>query len=617
MPARFMTLVDRRFSHIRSHAPRVCRSSFVCNFVSVLSYLDKAIVCLFAVFWGSAAYSQDTAPVKPTPLGNVDLFPLVTMENHGYFRFRWDTFGNGHLTGSPYSGASSSGMLPPIDLEGVAPPSSLVGSDDNDSTVVSSANIRFRWEPAFIIDEMLKISAQVDVLDNLVLGSTAAFGMTDPLHPIAFLSESQSSPSSGTNSIEDAIRIHRVWAEWTVFQLLTFEFGRMPNHWGLGMLHNGGGCLDCDYGDSVDRIAVSARVVSNIYARFAWDFPGEGAILESPRDFYGQPYDGAQADDVEQFVLEVYSQPLTREAIAERKTDLYERRVPTVDWGIRNTIRYETLASDLQGAVQGCAAGRANGVYPTLGQEYDCMVLYPRDAFYWLPDAWVRLEWHPNPELSWTIELEIAGILFGKIDRVQTLDEVDSAKEMWAGGGVLRSLLDVGDLYVGLEAGVASGDEQPYFGIKDQSNVAVADTDYLNEAGASVRNNDVVTNFKFNRGYNTDLLLFREIIGAVTNTAYVKPSIGYDLVDTDDLRIGGRLDLLYAAAAVPEGTPGNSAHLGFEADARLYFQLPPHFLGVVEGGLLIPLDGLDVDLGGSRVNAEPAWTVQGRLHLMF
>lgn len=617
MPARYMMLVLCSGLRLTTQVPTVRHSSRSRNFRCLVDYLVSGFVCAFMLLHGTTAYSQDTAPIKPTSLGTVDLFPLVTMENHGYFRFRWDTFGNGHLTGSPYPGATPSGILPPIDLEGVAPQTSLVDSDDNDSSVVSSANVRFRWEPTFVIDEALRISAQVDVLDNLVLGSTPAFGPGDPLHPIGFLSESQASPSSGTNSIEDAIRVHRVWAEWTLFQLLTIEFGRMPNHWGLGMLHHGGGCLDCDYGDSVDRIAVSARLIGDIHARFAWDFPGEGAILASPRDFYGQPYDGAQADDVEQFVLEIYSLPQTKESIDNRKADLYERRLPVVDWGVRNTLRYETLASDLQGAVQGCAAGSADAVYPTLAQDYDCMILYPRDAFYWLPDAWVRLEWHPDPGVSWMIELELAGVLFGEIGRVQTLDEADSDKEMWAGGGLLRSVLDVGEVYVGIEAGIASGDDQPYFGIKDRSNVAVADADYLNEAGADVRNNDIVTNFKFNRGYHTDLLLFREIIGAVTNAVYVKPSVGYDLVDTDDLRIGGRLDLLYAAAAVPEGTPGNDGHLGFEADAQLYFHLPPHFFGVVEGGLLIPLGGLDVDLGGSSVNAEPAWTVQGRLHLVF
>ena len=30
--------------------------------------------------------------------------------------------------------------------------------------------------------------------------------------------------------------------------------GRMPNHWGLGILANSGDCIDCDFGDSVDRL---------------------------------------------------------------------------------------------------------------------------------------------------------------------------------------------------------------------------------------------------------------------------------------------------------------------------------------------------------------------------
>ena len=32
------------------------------------------------------------------------------------------------------------------------------------------------------------------------------------------------------------------------------RFGRMGSQWGLGMLHNDGNCLDCDFGDNVYRI---------------------------------------------------------------------------------------------------------------------------------------------------------------------------------------------------------------------------------------------------------------------------------------------------------------------------------------------------------------------------
>ncbi len=73
----------------------------------------------------------------------------------------------------------------------------------------------------------------------------------------------------------------------------------MPDHWGLGLLHNAGDDLDGDYQSTVDRIAFFTGLESlSLYAGGAWDFPYEGPTSAAFTAPGGQPYDLAQFDDV-------------------------------------------------------------------------------------------------------------------------------------------------------------------------------------------------------------------------------------------------------------------------------------------------------------------------------
>ena len=88
-------------------------------------------------------------------------------------------------------------------------------------------------------------------------------------------------PTAGLNSYKDSIRVKRVWAEYMtpVGQL---RFGRMPSHWGLGILANSGDGQDDDYQSTVDRIMFVTGIKSlDLYFAGAWDFPNEGPTSES------------------------------------------------------------------------------------------------------------------------------------------------------------------------------------------------------------------------------------------------------------------------------------------------------------------------------------------------
>jgi hypothetical protein len=114
-------------------------------------------------------------------------------------------------------------------------------------------------------------------------------------------------------------------------------------------------------------------------------------------------------------------------------------------------------------------------------------------------------------------------------------------------------------------------------------------------------------------------MLFREVIGTVTNAGYYKPWVRYDLFDSVEDALGAQLDLLFAHALEPSATPGGDSFLGFEADLRLFYEEKGRFNLDIESGFLVPGSAFDyVDQNGEVVrSAEFAFTVQGRLTLQF
>ena len=130
------------------------------------------------------------------------------------------------------------------------------------SDSVGSADMRLRLEPVINLSEQVSLHAQIDLLDNLVLGATpSSYGATGSSAGLDVGTSGQLPPQSTSNYATDSIRVKRAWGEVIVPDLGVVRFGRMPEQWGLGMLHNGGGadplhgtvCLDCDSGETVDH----------------------------------------------------------------------------------------------------------------------------------------------------------------------------------------------------------------------------------------------------------------------------------------------------------------------------------------------------------------------------
>lgn len=530
-------------------------------------------------------------------------------EHHGYFRFRADFFHNGHLgtviPGDAKSGTS--GIPAPLTENAInnedPDVSAQVGTDG--AKVISSANIRLRYSPTLHISESLRVKTTLDIFDNLVLGSTPDFAgnLGRPDVPLVAFAQSAATPSDGSNGFRDSIRVKEAYGEFQPAFLV--RVGRQSSNWGLGILANGGTRqgevdYDADYGDYTDRALLLFKVYG-IYIAGAWDYMYSGATTDDPNQPFGQAKDLGSADDVNQYVLSIFQRPLADKEKAQRRVDTYERFKPSFDWGVYTVFRQQDFDLDSVAYKTWREQGGAKN-YTDLG-------LVTRGAWALIPDLWLRYEQRFDFFSGLRVELEVASI-FGGIDNVNNeLGGAESARDIQQIGAALEIQYDLNQLSTGLDAGFATGDSAEGFGILDRNTLSEQD-------GAP---NKKVTAFKFDRDYRLDLLLFREVIGTVTNAVYIKPWVSYDFFDSPEDVLGVRLDLLYAQALVPAATPGNEAFLGFETDLRLYFHNKAGFMLDVEAGLLIPGGALNyrpVDNTNNR-DASLAFTLQGRLTAKF
>jgi uncharacterized protein (TIGR04551 family) len=528
---------------------------------------------------------------------------LFFFQLNGYARFRAYLFNNFNL-----------GYFPPADQTNPAVPGlsfpvpfSEYGDGSNAASCASrqgeqcradnltSADMRLRLEPTIHVTEQVRVKAQIDVFDNLVLGTTpegyylnnsptSAATVRDV--PFVFGSRTQQAPEPGLNAVYDSIRAKRAWAEVRL-PFGELRFGRMPNHFGMGIVTNSGDCLDCDYGQNADRVMFTTRLWGHFFSAL-WDWVATGPTTQiiGPQAGQGVFYNAEPLDDAGQWVLTL-GRADSPEAIRER---LAKGKI-SINYGGWFAYRHQTWANTPSPRTF------TNNEPVELQQA-----LVVRGAHLFLPDLWLRIDWR-----RLHVFLQVAGV-FGTL--APLVDLYPAAKQsltVASGGFALRAhyalLRDA--LKVHLDAGFASGDdgEDP----RGLYNVRLADRPPVG---------NVLSRFSFDPDFIVDLILFRRIIGAVSNAAYVKPGISYDLFD----RLLARLDVMYAVAHRPVAYPGNSPHLGVEMDLQLLYRDVKHgFYASLMYGVLFPLDGLDFrgDIYSPANDASIAQTLQARLWVKF
>ena len=550
------------------------------------------------------------------------------IEHHGYLRVRGEGFfrahlGTDHLRPDGYT-VHTSGFYPPLTDNGANSTSlnqSKVGQRDEDW--IAGANMRFRYSPTIHVAENLRITAQFDVLDNLLLGSTPDYNPTRPDAPLVLFSHTQAPLSGGRTSLKDAIAVKQAYMTWDILgatdqtgALLSLSAGRMARHWGLGIVENGGTDLDSDFGTYVDRVTLLARpfsfptdgTVSGLYFELGYGWVASGPTSVGAAQPYGEPHDLTSLDNVSEVTFALFQKPMTD----GEKQNRFQRKVvqnkPVLDWGAYLIWRRQEL--DISAT---SATAYQNGTIDTsTGTGYDQLQLVPRNAWTLTPDIWLKLEWVPGAGKKLRFELEAAGV-FGHIGQVQP-DDPNSSMDIRSYGFAFESACDLklstGVISFGVDAGLASGDNSDYFGWLDRTNFADPKV-----------HNPMLASFYFNPDYRTDQLLFRNVVGTVTDAFYVKPWVAYDLFESEKDSLGARLDIEYARALEAAPTPGNDPNLGVETDLKIFYEDKGLFFASIEWAMLWPMAAFDLipsfeDAGVSRASR---WStaLRGRVGIMF
>ena len=531
------------------------------------------------------------APITVAPPSSHQLPQVAIREDRvidiaGYFRTRFDLFENFDLNRGP---TPSTGQ----------PIFPVPASDP--SGALASGNMRLRLEPTIHVTDTIKIHAQVDLLDNLVLGSTPdSFAGDNPYAPIDLLTRTQLSPQEGINSFNDSITVKRAWGEVRFGFGMTLEFGRMPNHWGLGIVQNDGNgyargeqsdiirMVDTDYGDSVDTVRLSfdfgpdKRNAITLGVSYDWAASGPTtAQLLGPRwasgNLLAQTFSAELYDNVHQVSLwvERHDDP----SMLRRKLS---SGVPVVNYGLKTWMRWQSidraigapgLGDGLDGDPYLSPDADLEGLYHAgvpLGtggidedgegnlQRYANSLVHRRG---WMltPDVWLRINWR-----TMRIEAEGAVVLGSfqrrdlNIDRNSSEFDVnvalpDELSRVLQGGYALEFKYGLfrDRFHIGFDHGFASGDSSPPYQYAYQSPFAVSGGD-----------NDQLNTFRFNPAYAQDLLLFRELLGTVANAAYIKPWAAFYFFQNN---VSARADVEFAGAVDRRGTlAGDKSLWGLE-----------------------------------------------------
>jgi uncharacterized protein (TIGR04551 family) len=589
----------------------------------------------------AAPESEDAVEAELPPLPSwpgEERKKVQLLELHGYLRFRADIQHN-HNLGLVTDGITRAPFWRPLaendasDQRCALRAGRPVVGTNNDrgldadgcpGKTLSGANMRLRVEPTINIGEEVRIHTQIDIFDNLVLGSTPdslSSGGVISETPVAFLSESQAPPVVGENSNTPAIVVKRAWGEVDT-ALGQLAFGRMPWHWGLGMVANDGNCWDCNFGDNQDRVMFTTKPIAGHIFGAAYDFSASGPhsmnVLEEDAvgvdydgrryQFDGQAIDLEQLDDVDQLMF--FAGRMDR---PDQIEDKLARGEVVLNYGAFIIWRKQDFDY-----VSGRDVTDANDAgNSTLNQSETELAqrLIERHAYYWMPDLWLKLAWR-------NLEIEFEGVMtLGRIEDFSDSpfgsDKEILPRDILQAGFVLRSRYSLLNkmLKVGLEIGSASGDEAELYDLNRRRNSLRPSASA--SGGSNAITDTDLDEFRFDNDYLVDLILFREIMGTVANATYFKPWVSFEWLET----LGARLDMIYSIANQIVAYPGNSRNLGIELDLDLYYKNTDQgFYAGLQYGVLFPLGALDrpeeIFFSGAA-NAGIAQTVQARLILKF
>jgi uncharacterized protein (TIGR04551 family) len=492
----------------------------------------------------------------------------VEVKVSGFFRVRGDLLHNLDLD----RGTSPLGL-----------PLFAVPLSDPLAQSLSFADMRLRTDLAIYAPfAAAAVKVRADLIDDLVLGSTPFLSPGGGNAPTPAASPGQL-PSS-------LLRIKRAYGE-VLTPVGYLAAGRMGTQWGLGMLSNGGDCLDCNLGDAADRLAFVTSLGGHLWA-VAYDFSAVGPTTRRKDGQRSLVLDDAVA------VRSVTFGWMNLRDDASRKRRTKAGKL-TFEYGAFVSHRWQDF--DAPELYLTTSAVRALTPSSVLQRGYRALAA----------DAWVRLT-----APSFKIELEAAMLLAESqqaslLPGVLLRDPVQSAQF----GAALETRIGANESMIigGLNAGYASGDPAPGFGAYPGTTVATPGE--LDGAQVNVPRDTRVDNLRFHPDYRVDRILFAEIVGTVTDAVYLKPWGRLRLLDFSSAQLNLKASGTFSRAVFARSTPNDDAALGLELWSALTWESKDGFDVLAEYAVLFPFAAFDNPAQG--LTAKPAQLGRVRLAWKF
>ena len=521
-----------------------------------------------AIYCALASLSLLAAPARATeeapdevPLRSLSVTPSpwhdFKLTLNGYLRVRGDVWNDLDLSRGP---TPSTGQ----------PIFPMPAAGGNDHTI-TSADMRVRLEPTLEVGQAVRVHMRIDVLDNVGFGSTP--DVLPSYSSYALATQNAASPEGGFNALHDAIRVKQAWGEVTLpFGVLSA--GRMGAlvSWGTGFFVNNGDCLGCDFGDSGDRIALTVPILDH-YVTALYELSASGPYVVPA----AQPIDLDRRAQVNTAALSI----VRLDSVEAQRRKLRAGRT-LVNYGILASYRRQDLDAPAWTQPGGLVRG------------YTASDFVARNLESFAGDAWLMV--HVG---GFRAELEFATVI-GRIGDATNSPGVSFRVPVTAtqlGGVASLSYSFRWPLRVRVEAGVASGDDAPGFGIG--GNPLLPRKGDLDGGQIHPPNDMTIDNFRFHPDYHVDLILWRRIVGAVTDGVYFRPSLYFGPFGSPNHHVSFEAAFIESNALDATTPPGQATHLGEEIDLSMRYRYEAAFEVGIQYGVFVPGAGfrnLDLNL---------------------
>jgi uncharacterized protein (TIGR04551 family) len=438
---------------------------------------------------------------------------------------------------------------------------------DPTSQLLTHGDLRLRSDVAFNVpDTTVSVHLRVDVLDNLSVGSL-------PVGPPA--------DSRGQRSPGSAFLIKRAWAQ-VLTPLGLLAAGRIGSHWGLGMLSNGGDCPTCDTDDAADRVFFATALLDHLWT-FAFDITSIGPVV--PRSDGVRFLDVDPSDDTRTFTFAVLN-------VREDRSRARRTRAGYTTFEYGAFVSYRWQDNDWAPSYLPTPDDYELGRRQIVSRGYEAVV----------GDAWLRLS---GP---WgRVEAEGA-VIGGRFDEASLVPGVflrDPVESLQWGFAVESDFAAVARvLSLGVDFGAASGDPAPGFGAFPGVTAGPGQPGDLDGAQLAPPFDYRTDNFRFHPNYRVDRILFRELVGTITDAFYVRPHGKLTLLSHPSGRLNLSLAAVMSWALESASTPGGDSTLGLELDPTLSYENDEGWSIVAAYAVLFPFGGLSNPALG--LDAQPA-----------